>query len=134
LIRCQIDESRKWHFVCTGKCWKEVSGGEIDGPSKPNYRYGGMWKNKHALVSAKKPKKTKTRVVDHSNVGVPSKWNSLDVRYTKNDIVTYGGERWVCRISHRSTESITPDQGYNFWKGAEEPHPQPETEQELDVT
>ena len=25
----------------------------------PYYQYGGMWKNKHALVSAKKPKKAK---------------------------------------------------------------------------
>jgi hypothetical protein len=59
LIRCQIDESGKWHFVCTGKCWKGVSGGVVDGDGAEEhkfYRYGGMWKNKHEAVSAKKPK------------------------------------------------------------------------------
>lgn len=39
LVRCQIDDTLKWHFVCPGKCWKSVSGGEIDGPEKPFYRY-----------------------------------------------------------------------------------------------
>lgn len=59
LVRCQIDETNKWHFVCPGKCWKEVSGGVIDGDKSEEhqyYRYGGMWKNKHEAVSAKKPK------------------------------------------------------------------------------
>ena len=57
LVRCQIDETCSWHFVCTKKCWKDVSGGIVDGDSDhPYYRYGGMWKNKHAGVSAKKPK------------------------------------------------------------------------------
>lgn len=60
LIRCQIDTSGKWHLVCPGKCWQSVSGGEIDGNTEhPHYRYGGAWKNKHAGVSAKKPKKKK---------------------------------------------------------------------------
>ena len=51
LIRCQIDETAKWHFVCTGKCWREVSGGKVDGDeTHPKYRYGGMWKNsEHSL-------------------------------------------------------------------------------------
>lgn len=62
LIRCQIDETKKWHFVCTGKCWKNVSGGEVDGDGKhPGYRYGGMWKNKHEAVSAKIKGKAKDR-------------------------------------------------------------------------
>lgn len=59
LVRCQIDESNKWHMVCPGTCWKKVSGGVMDGDGKPEhqfYRYGGMWKNKHEAVSAKKPK------------------------------------------------------------------------------
>ena len=56
LVRCRIDEAQEWHFVCTGKCWRKVSGGVIDGPDKPYYQYGGMWKNKHAGVSAKKHK------------------------------------------------------------------------------
>ena len=46
LIRCMIDKTRKWHMVC-GKCWKNVSGGIVDGDSKhPHYRYGGLWKQK----------------------------------------------------------------------------------------
>ena len=61
LIRCQVDESGTWNFVCTGKCWKSVSGGVVDAAGHkdefPYYRYGGMWKNKHAGVSAKMPKK-----------------------------------------------------------------------------
>jgi hypothetical protein len=59
LIRCQIDESGKWHLICTGKCWKDVSGGVVDGDGAEEhkfYHYGGMWKNKHEAVSAKKPK------------------------------------------------------------------------------
>ena len=57
LVRCQIEKTYSWYFVCTKKCWKDVSGGVVDGDSKhPYYRYGGMWKNKHAGVSAKKPK------------------------------------------------------------------------------
>ncbi|KAJ8058802.1 hypothetical protein OCU04_011790 [Sclerotinia nivalis] len=62
LIRCQIDQTKKWHFVCAGKCWKDVSGGKVDGDGKhPEYRYGGMWKNKHEAVSAKIKGKAKDR-------------------------------------------------------------------------
>ena len=58
LVRCQIDETSQWHFVCPGSCWKRVSGGVVDGDEEHKfYRYGGMWKNKHEAVSAKKPKK-----------------------------------------------------------------------------
>eukprot|EP01024_Parvocaulis_polyphysoides_P044272 TRINITY_DN40761_c0_g2_i1.p2 TRINITY_DN40761_c0_g2~~TRINITY_DN40761_c0_g2_i1.p2 ORF type:complete len:162 (-),score=23.48 TRINITY_DN40761_c0_g2_i1:177-662(-) len=47
LIRCQIDETQKWHMVC-GRCWRKVSGGVVDGDSAhPHYRYGGLWKNLH---------------------------------------------------------------------------------------
>jgi len=54
LIRCQYDETRKWHFVCTGKCWQGISGGRAyESSAYPLYRYGGMWKNKHEYVSAK---------------------------------------------------------------------------------
>ena len=63
LIRCQIDESGEWHFVCPGMCWKDVSGGVIDGDAQhEHYRYGGMWKNKHAGVSAKIPRKLKGKM------------------------------------------------------------------------
>ncbi|KAH7077909.1 hypothetical protein BKA63DRAFT_274238 [Paraphoma chrysanthemicola] len=68
LIRCQIDESQKWHFVCPGACWKKVSGGVEDAKGLreeyPFYRYGGMWKDRSAdgPVSAKKPRKVKERM------------------------------------------------------------------------
>ena len=46
LVRCQIDESGKWNFVCPGKCWHAVSGGVEDAKGleaqHPFYRYGGM--------------------------------------------------------------------------------------------
>lgn len=46
LVRCQIDESGKWNFVCPGKCWTSVSGGVEDAKGfegqYPYYRYGGM--------------------------------------------------------------------------------------------
>lgn len=66
LVRCQIDNTGKWHFVCPGACWKRVSGGVVDGDKSEAhkwYRYGGMWKNKYEAVSAKKPK----------GVGVPKR-------------------------------------------------------------
>ncbi|KAE8449533.1 hypothetical protein EG329_008142 [Mollisiaceae sp. DMI_Dod_QoI] len=71
LVRCQIDESRKWNFVCTAKCWQEVSGGKEDGDKDhPLYRYGGMWKNKHEYVSAKIKGKAKNDNKDYWN-GTP---------------------------------------------------------------
>ncbi|PQE32660.1 hypothetical protein CJF32_00004175 [Rutstroemia sp. NJR-2017a WRK4] len=70
LIRCQIDESQKWHFVCTGKCWTRVSGGKVDGDAAhPRYRYGGMWKNKHEAVSAKIKGRAKVRNRKGGNEG-----------------------------------------------------------------
>ena len=54
-----------WHFVCPGSCWKRVSGGVIDGDlaeGREGYRYGGMWKNKHAGVSAKVPRRLKGKL------------------------------------------------------------------------
>jgi hypothetical protein len=42
-----------------------VSGGVIDGDlaeGREGYRYGGMWKNKHAGVSAKVPRRLKGRL------------------------------------------------------------------------
>jgi hypothetical protein len=50
LIRCTYDESLQWKMVC-GKCWKDASGGVVDGDaSHPFYRYGGLWKNRRASV------------------------------------------------------------------------------------
>lgn len=57
LIRCQKDDTQKWFLLCPGKCWKEASGGKVDGTKDtPWYRYGGVWKNKKAAASGKKPK------------------------------------------------------------------------------
>jgi hypothetical protein len=62
LIRCQTDDTGKWRFVCTGKCWIEVSGGNKDGDrSHPFYKYGGTWKNKHEYVSGKIKGKAKAK-------------------------------------------------------------------------
>ena len=107
LVRCRIDETQKWYFVCTSKCWKEVSGGEIDGPAKPHYKYGGMWKNKHAGVSAKKPKK--------KSHPTPKDWIDSGTKYTRNDKVTHIGKIWVCRRSHMSSETTEPGLGYALW-------------------
>ncbi|KAF2683795.1 hypothetical protein K458DRAFT_452485 [Lentithecium fluviatile CBS 122367] len=30
LVRCQVDSTQQWHFVCPGACWKSVSGGVED--------------------------------------------------------------------------------------------------------
>ncbi len=107
LVRCRIDESLEWHFVCTKKCWKRVSGGEIDGPDKPFYVYGGMWKNKHAGTSAKKPKRKEAKL---------RKWNDSSKQYITNDKVSYDGRVWICRKSHKSSETTSPRVGYAFWK------------------
>uniref|UniRef100_A0A0G4HJP3 Uncharacterized protein n=1 Tax=Chromera velia CCMP2878 TaxID=1169474 RepID=A0A0G4HJP3_9ALVE len=57
LIRCTVDASQQWRMAC-GKCWKKASGGVPDGtPDKPHYRYGGVWKNRNALATARMPKK-----------------------------------------------------------------------------
>lgn len=71
LVRCQIDEEGTWHFLCPGSCWKKVSGGVIDGDHSEEhqfYRYGGMWKNKHEAVSAKKPKSKKAQNTPRADV------------------------------------------------------------------
>ena len=67
LIRCQIDESGRWHFVCPGKCWKQVSGGVVDGDQDEKHKfyvYGGVWKNKHEAVSGSMPKKKSKKASD----------------------------------------------------------------------
>jgi hypothetical protein len=49
-----------------------VSGGVIDGDLKEGregYRYGGMWKNKHAGVSAKVPKRLKGKLGREGGTG-----------------------------------------------------------------
>lgn len=109
LVRCRIDNTLDWHFVCPSKCWKDVSGGEIDGPGKPHYQYGGMWKNKHAGVSAKKPK----RKGQTSEITKP--WVPIG-EYVTNDKVRHEGKIWVCRRCHASTEETMPGTRYRYWK------------------
>jgi len=47
LVRCRVDATREWKMAC-GKCWKDVSGGVVDGDAAhPHYQYGGLWKNRN---------------------------------------------------------------------------------------
>lgn len=128
LVRCQIDDTDAWHFVCTGKCWKDVSGGKVDADAEhPWYRYGGMWKNKHEAVSAKKPKgkRSKSATVnggsdDGDGEGAmgdgDDQWHEGNHKYTRNDRVRYDGKIWTCRRSHRSEEDKPPDKLQGYWK------------------
>jgi len=121
LIRCQIDDSGKWHLVCPGKCWTDVSGGVVDGDANhPYYRYGGAWKNKFAGVSAKKPKKGKGKGKGKGGSDAIREWVPDDQRYTTNDKVVWEGRAWVCRKSHFSREDETPDKAVGLWKEADE--------------
>ena len=71
-----------------------------------------MWKNKHALVSAKKRK--------HKNIKVeePARRWSSDVAYTTNDRVDHEGIAWICRRSHHSGVKTVPGAAYRYWKEA----------------
>ena len=111
LVRCTIDDTSAWHFICTKSCWQKVSGGVVDGsPNHPSYRYGGMWKNKHAGVSAKKPKsKQRTAFRD---------WQDCS-SYVSNDKVNYEERVWSCRRSHTSSEDKVPGKDYSLWKEAD---------------
>jgi len=95
LIRCQIDDTGKWNFLCPGKCWRlasdgghvdggrnntyksrdgswrSVTGGQIEGRPQYHYRYGGTWKNKHQMVSGKIKGKAKKENQDPSTRAVP---------------------------------------------------------------
>lgn len=123
LIRCQIDDALKWHFVCPGKCWKSVSGGDIDGDADhPHYRYGGVWKNKKEAVSGKR-KKAKRNVKEWSNVVDDGDTAEEDdqreykePRYTKNDRVEYEDKVYVCRKSHWVRHSVEPSKDIHLWK------------------
>ena len=121
LVRCQIENSGIWHFVCPGKCWKQVSGGIIDGDeTHPHYKYGGMWKNKHAGVSAKKPKgkKMSRGYIREWSYGPEDddKKEEESVRYTRNDRVLWEGKEWVCRRGHSSVEKTKPGVAWTWWK------------------
>lgn len=108
LVRCSIDDTLAWYFVCTKVCWRKVSGGVIDGsPNHPYYRYGGMWKNKHAGVSAKKPKPKKG--------GAVRDWQEYK-SYVFNDKVLHEEQVWSCRRSHTSSEANVPGKCNNSWK------------------
>lgn len=112
LVRCQIDDTRRWQFVCTKQCWKRVSGGTTDGDSAhPFYKYGGMWKNKHEAVSAKKPKRKAKDVVGC--------WQGEGVQHVRNDRVRHSDKTWQCRKSHRSDEQKAPTHACTFWKEVE---------------
>ena len=155
LVRCQIDDTGKWHFVCPGKCWKDVSGGSIDGDAQhPYYRYGGMWKNKHEAVSAKKKKKGKkgrtksgqdvkpwsaaredtveiavdaykegdgtasgtasSDEEEHGSLAPVTRYS--DIKYTRNDRVSYDGKLYVCRKSHWADPKNPPPKDIHLWE------------------
>ena len=120
--------------ICPGKCWQDVSGGVTDGDGAEehkNYRYGGMWKNKHEAVSAKKPrKKSKESRVDVAGAEAEegsqktagkeeqSEWSGNGVKYSRNDEVMFEGELWICRKSHVSEEGKSLRELKNLWKEA----------------
>ncbi|KAG8531024.1 uncharacterized protein KY384_004381 [Bacidia gigantensis] len=123
LVRCQVDSSARWQFVCPSQCWRAVSGGVIDGDEHhPDYKYGGMWKNKHAGVSAKK-KKGKGREATASKL---TEWQVSEeddgaiaeevTKYTKNDKVKWDEKQWICRRSHQSAANKRPGDGWRWWK------------------
>jgi len=134
LIRCQIDATKKWHFVCPGKCWTQVSGGVVDGDTNhPEYKYGGAWKNKHAGVSAKKPKKKSKGKEDRGDVEGLGEWDGVERRYTTNDKVTWDGKVWMCRKSHVSSEDGTPEKAISMWKEVDQVLDQGEGDYEDEV-
>ena len=47
LVRCQYNgSSGEWRMV-RGRCWNGTGGGVVDGDADhPEYRYGGLWKNR----------------------------------------------------------------------------------------
>ena len=53
LVRCQYKgSSGEWRMVC-GRCWNGASGGVVDGDADhPEYRYGGLWKNRRTQKQA----------------------------------------------------------------------------------
>lgn len=158
LVRCQIDQSGKWQFVCPSKCWQQVSGGKIDGdPNHPYYRYGGMWKNKHEAVSAKKKGKksrkkgkattdvkpwtasrafivegqTRASTASDDEEGAAASGTASsdddgqtdapvtrysDVRYTRNDRVSYEGKLYICRKSHWADPQNPPEKDIHLWE------------------
>ena len=114
--------------MCPGTCWRRVSGGEIDGDHSEElkwYRYGGMWKNKHEAVSAKKPKR---KVKKSADAAEPTEmqaavvatdmeeWVEDNRKYTRNDRVLRDGRVWICRKSHSSKEGRPPEASYSLWK------------------
>ena len=112
LVRCRIDDTMQWNFVCPGSCWREVSGGVADGTEdKPNYVYGGMWKNKHAGISARKPKKKGSATLKD--------WSESQSDYIQNDRVKHEGKLWICRRSHKSSGKTAPSSlSYRYWNEA----------------
>lgn len=144
LVRCQIDSTGTWHFVCPGTCWKRVSGGVVDGDADDEhkyYKYGGMWKNKHEAVSAKMKKGRGKRAspvrehgeceevamkssdeVDMACVGVPENtttepmWQGAGTSYAKDDRVSVGERLWVCRKDHQSQDGKPPHVAQSLWK------------------
>ena len=108
LVRCQIDTTATWYFICSKKCWKEVSGGVVDGTlDRPHYRYGGTWKNKHAHVTAKKPKRRQKDLVRD--------WQPSMEQYSVNDKVRFERKVWLCRRTHGTSKDNAPGKNERYW-------------------
>lgn len=59
LVRCRINSTATWHLICPKKCWKDVSGGVIDGSlDHPYYKYGGVRYRSLCLLSLTKAQST----------------------------------------------------------------------------
>lgn len=79
LVRCQVDETKAWKMVC-GRCWKDVSGGKTDGDADhPHYRYGGLWKNRHAKQAKAKGKSKSSAVARDVAVSVSDDEDPVDI-------------------------------------------------------
>lgn len=128
LVRCQIDASHTWHFLCPGTCWKRASGGVIDGDGGDGhewYRYGGMWKNRVEMSSAKRKKGAKNErekgeregeKIEGEEVG-ERKWSPKDESFAKDERVLWKRRMYVCRKGHASCERRAPDVAPSLWKG-----------------
>ena len=84
--RCQIDETGKWHLVCPGKCWKQVSGGVIDGDKSDDhkfYRYGGVWKNSKFVIWNGNLLNYKLILIEHDAVSGKRKDKNKDKKKNK---------------------------------------------------
>ena len=71
-----------------------------------------MWKNKHAGISARKPKNKE------KNSASMKDWSDCQIDYLQNDRVKHEDKVWICRRSHTSDNENAPGLSYRYWKEA----------------